>query len=179
MKHRRLAFAIVSVAALAAAPVAVAATASAAQPAATGAHHGVVKPAALTGFQIRSDQSGLCMSVAEDNPLPGAEIDMEPCYPGRAGQVWNFGPNNWVLPSVGTGLCLDDRWNNPGGGGASTYPCQPGWTQEQWTFDGSSWVNANQNCLDATDANPNPGTVVKLFGCVGVSNQHWHLVGVG
>lgn len=181
----RVTLAIASSAVLVAVPLVMSATASASatvsakQPvraAAVQAAPPTVTPMASNGYQIYSEMnSSMCLTAA--TAVHGTLIDMEGCDPNNLLQQWKFGPNGNLQSAADTNLCLDDRYNNPGGGAATDlWDCNP-WPAQYWTYDNGQHqlTNANNNCLDITDANTAWGAAVKLFPCKGVSNQHWYL----
>ncbi|KAA1473311.1 hypothetical protein DENSPDRAFT_802382 [Dentipellis sp. KUC8613] len=125
---------------------------------------------------------GLNASLCLDNASPtnGARITVEICDWNKPSQFWNF-DNGGVRPvNSGSRQCLDVKdGKNYNGNTVQLWECVQGNTNQQWYYTGDNrwagiliflaraalaWTDHGK-CLDLTNGNQTPGTVVQIWEC--------------
>lgn len=127
-------------------------------------------PPTPTTFRLRSESSGRCLDVDNNNTANGTGMLIWDCHSGANQQFTQSGQALQVL-----GKCLDVPLNAAAGARVQIWDCNGG-TNQQWTFNGNGTISSVRFpnlCLDVNNNGTTNGTAVLVWTCHSAANQRW------
>lgn len=127
-------------------------------------------PPTPTTFRLRSESSGRCLDVDNNNTANGTGMLIWDCHGGANQQFTQSGQALQVL-----GKCLDIPLNATAGTRVQIWDCNGG-TNQQWTFNSNGTISSVRFpnlCLDVNNNGTTNGTTVLVWTCHGAANQRW------
>ncbi|GAA3732776.1 ricin-type beta-trefoil lectin domain protein [Plantactinospora mayteni] len=131
---------------------------------------GGTTPPPTTAFRLRSESSGRCLDLDDNNTANGTGMLVWDCHTSANQQFTQSGQSLRVL-----GKCLDIPTNATAGTRVQIWDCNGG-TNQQWTFNGNgtiSNVRFPSLCLDVDNNGTANGTAVLVWTCHTAANQRW------
>lgn len=127
-------------------------------------------PPTPTTFRLRSESSGRCLDVDNNNTANGTGMLIWDCHGGANQQFTQSGQALQVL-----GKCLDVSPNATAGTRVQIWDCNGG-TNQQWTFNSNGTISSVRFpnlCLDVNNNGTTNGTTVLVWTCHTAANQRW------
>ncbi|MEE6309501.1 ricin-type beta-trefoil lectin domain protein [Plantactinospora veratri] len=131
---------------------------------------GTSTPPPTTTFRLRSESSGRCLDLDNNNTANGTGMLIWDCHTDPNQQFTQSGQSLQVL-----GKCLEIPTNATNGTRAQIWDCNGG-TNQQWTFNANGTignVRFPSLCLDVNDSGTANGTAVIVWTCHTSANQRW------